>query len=188
MLRSVTPEKPVKHRIFRAGGLGLPRHAQGLLRVGDAAGTSHPVSGEGIGFVLEAGRIAAGWAHEAHRRRDFSAALLSGYPRQIRRLRSVHRASTHALAALVTRLPHLDLMEPVFKACETDARLRRTLAECLAGNADASSLLRRHPGVAAPRGGRGDPQSRPQRLAAGQGEMPSCRLSSSGSVVGVWQA
>ena len=140
MLGSATPEEPVKHRIFRAGGLGLPRHAQGLLRVVDAAGTSHPVSGEGIGFTLEAGRLAAGRAHEAHRRRrDFSAAVLSGYSRQVRRLRSVRQASTHALAALVTRLPHLDLMEPVFKACETDAGLRRTLAGCLAGNADASA-------------------------------------------------
>ena len=131
MLSSATPEGPVKHRIFRAGGLGFPRHAQGLLHVGDAAGTSHPVSGEGIGFALEAGRLAAGWAHEAYRRRDFSAALLSGYSRQVRRLRSVRHASTHALAALDTLLLRLDLMEPVFKACETDAGLRRTLAECL---------------------------------------------------------
>ena len=147
MLGGAVPEEPVRHRVFRAGGLGIPRHERGLLRVGDAGGVSHPVSGEGIGFALEAGRLAAGWAQEAHRRRDFSAALLAGYPRQLRGLRSLRQASTRALAALVTRIPHLDLMEPVFKACETDAGLRRKLVECLAGNADASALLRRRPGV-----------------------------------------
>ena len=41
--------------------------------------------------------LAAGWAQEPHRRRDFSAALLPGYSRQLRQLRSVRQTSTHAL-------------------------------------------------------------------------------------------
>ena len=40
-------------------------------------------------------------------------------------------------------------MEPVFERCPSDDRLRRTLAECLAGNRDAGVLLRRHPATVA---------------------------------------
>ena len=124
-------------------------HEAGLLRVGDAGGTSHPTSGEGIGFSLEAGRLAAGGTAEAKRRDDFSAALLSGYARQLKGLSSLRQPSTHAVASLVNRLPRLDLMEPVFAGCETNGRLRRPLLECLIGNKDASALLYRHPAASA---------------------------------------
>ena len=145
MLSGAEPEEPMTSRTFASNGYGVTRSEAGLLRVGDAGGTSHPVSGEGIGFALEAGRLAAGWAYEAHRRRDFSAALLSGYARQIKGLHSLRQPTTHALVSLVNRLPRLDLMEPVFERCPTNDRLRRTLAECLAGNTDAFALLKRHP-------------------------------------------
>ena len=149
MLRGAEPEESMKSRTFASNGYGVSRSEAGLLRVGDAGGTSHPVSGEGIGFALEAGRLAAGWAYEAHRRRDFSAALLSGYTSQIKGLHSLNQPTTHALVSLVNRLPSLDLIEPVFERCPSDDRLRRTLAECLAGNRDAGVLLRRHPGAVA---------------------------------------
>ena len=149
MLRGAEPEEEMASRTFASSGYRVTRSEAGLLRVGDAGGTSHPVSGEGIGFALEAGRLAAGWAYEAHRRRDFSAVLLSGYERQARGFHSLSQPTTQALVSLVNRLPRLDLMEPVFERCPTDDRLRRTLAECLAGNRDASTLLRRHPATVA---------------------------------------
>ena len=149
MLRGAEPEESMKSRTFASSGYGGSRSEAGLLKVGDAGGTSHPVSGEGIGFALEAGRLAAGWAYEAHRRHDFSAALLSGYTHQIKGLYSLNQPTTQALVSLVNHLPRLDLMEPVFERCPSDDRLRRTLAECLAGNRDAGVLLRRHPGAVA---------------------------------------
>ena len=149
MLDGAEPEEPMTSRTFASSGYGVTRSEAGLLRVGDAGGTSHPVSGEGIGFALEAGRLAAGWTYEAHRRRDFSAALLSGYSRQIKGLHSLHQPTTQLLVSLVNLLPHLDLMQPVFERCPSDDRLRRTLAECLAGNRDAATLLRRHPATLA---------------------------------------
>ncbi|QIN80163.1 FAD-dependent oxidoreductase [Rubrobacter marinus] len=149
MLDGAEPEEEMASRTFASSGYGVSRSEAGLLKVGDAGGTSHPVSGEGIGFALEAGRLAAGWAHEAHRRRDFSAALLSGYARQIKGLHSLRQPTTQGLVSLVNRLPRLDLMEPVFERCPSDERLRRTLAECLAGNRDAGVMLRRHPATVA---------------------------------------
>lgn len=115
MLSGASPEETMTSRIFASSGYGVRRTEAGLLRVGDAGGTSHPVSGEGIGFALQAGRPAAGWAYEAHRRRDFSASLLSGYSRQIKGLHSLAQPTTQALVSLVNRLPRLDLMEPVFE-------------------------------------------------------------------------
>jgi flavin-dependent dehydrogenase len=150
MLDGAAPEEEMQRRVFRAGGAGVrARHAQGLLEAGDAGGASHPTSGEGIGFALAAGRLAAGWAQEAHRRRDFSTGLLSGYTRQLRSLHSVEQTSTHALVALVNRLAALEPMEPVLARCPTDARLRRTVVEALIGNTAAATLLRCHPATSA---------------------------------------
>ena len=47
--------------------------ARALMAVGDAGSMIHPISGEGVGYALESGRLAASWAHEAHARNDFSA-------------------------------------------------------------------------------------------------------------------
>lgn len=145
LLRGAEAEEPVTSRYFASSGYGVSRSEAGLLKVGDAGGTSHPVSGEGIGFALQAGRLAAGWAYEAHRRRDFSASLLSGYARQIKGFHSLNQPTTHALVGLVNRVPRLDLMEPVFESCRSDEGLRRSVVECLVGNSGAGVLLKRHP-------------------------------------------
>jgi menaquinone-9 beta-reductase len=111
------------------------------MAVGDAGSMIHPVSGEGVGYALESGRLAATWAHEAHVRRDFSASVLSGYERQLR-----HRRAREHLAgyALVNLVPNLMLLEPIFKACEKDPEARRTLLEAFTGDVPIYSLLK-HP-------------------------------------------
>lgn len=149
LLRGAEAEEPVTSRYFASSGYGVSRSEAGLLKVGDAGGTSHPVSGEGIGFALQSGRLAAGWAYEAHRRHDFSASLLSGYDRQIRGFHSLNQPATHALVGLVNRLPGLDLMEPVFERCRADEGMRRTVVGCLIGNSGAGVLLKRHPATVA---------------------------------------
>jgi menaquinone-9 beta-reductase len=111
------------------------------MAVGDAGSMIHPISGEGVGYALESGRLAASWAHEAHVRQDFSASVFSGYERQLRRRRAREHLSGHALVNLV---PNLMLLEPVFKACEKDPDARRTLLETFTGDAPAYSLLK-HP-------------------------------------------
>jgi flavin-dependent dehydrogenase len=101
----------------------------------------HPISGEGVGYALESGRLAASWAHEAHARQDFSAPLLSGYERQLRHRRAREHLSGYALVNLV---PNLMLLEPLFKVCEKDSEARRTLLEAFTGDAPVYSLLK-HP-------------------------------------------
>jgi flavin-dependent dehydrogenase len=140
-LQNAEPEGPPKSWSLKMGMWGAKRYAQGLLMVGDAGSMIHPISGEGVGYALESGRLAASWSHEAHARGDFSPSLLSGYEKQLKRQRAKEHYSGHALVNLI---PNLEMMEPLFKACEKDPEARKTLVEAFTGDAPVYSLLR-HP-------------------------------------------
>ena len=140
-LRDAEPDGPPKSWSLKMGMWGAKRYAQGLLMVGDAGSMIHPISGEGVGYALESGRLAASWAHEAHTRDDFSSSLLSGYEKQLKRQRAKEHYAGHALVNLV---PNLEMMEPLFKACEKDPAARKTLVETFTGDTPAYSLLK-HP-------------------------------------------
>jgi geranylgeranyl reductase family protein len=140
-LDGAEPEGPAKSWSLKMGMWGAKRYTGGLMMVGDAASMVHPISGEGVGYAIESGRLAATWAYEAHERRDFSASLLSGYEHQLRRQRAREHLSGHALVNLV---PNLGILEPVFKACEKDPEARRTLIKGFTGDAPIYSLLK-HP-------------------------------------------
>jgi menaquinone-9 beta-reductase len=140
-LESAEPEGPAKSWSLKMGMWGAKRYTQGLIMVGDAGSMVHPISGEGVGYAIESGRLAASWAHEAHARGDFSASTLSGYERQLRHQRAREHFSGHALVNLV---PNLGMLEPLFKACEKDPNARRSLVEGFTGDAPIYSLLK-HP-------------------------------------------
>ena len=140
-LEGAEPEGPVKSWSLKMGMWGAKRYAQGLMMVGDAGSMVHPISGEGVGYALESGRLAAAFAHEAHARRDFSVSVLAGYERQLRRQRAREHVSGYALVNLA---PNLGMLEPLFKACEKDPQARRTLIESFTGDAPVYSLLK-HP-------------------------------------------
>ena len=140
-LEGAEAEGPPKSWSLKMGMWGAKRYSQGLLMTGDAGSMIHPISGEGVGYALESGRLAAAWAYEAHAGKDFSATLLSGYERQLKKKRAREHLSGYALVNLI---PNLELMEPVFKACERDPRARNTLIEAFTGDAPAYSLLK-HP-------------------------------------------
>jgi geranylgeranyl reductase family protein len=140
-LESAEPEGPAKSWSLKMGMWGARRYTQGLIMVGDAGSMVHPISGEGVGYAIESGRLAASWAHEAHASGDFSASTLSGYERQLRHQRAREHFSGHALVNLV---PNLVMLEPLFKACEKDPNARRSLVEGFTGDAPIYSLLK-HP-------------------------------------------
>jgi geranylgeranyl reductase family protein len=140
-LEGAEPEGPAKSWSLKMGMWGARRYAQGLMMVGDAGSMVHPISGEGVGYAIESGRLAASWAHEAHAREDFSASVLSGYERQLRHQRAREHFSGHALVNLV---PNLAMLEPLFKACEKDPEARRALVEGFTGDAPIYSLIK-HP-------------------------------------------
>lgn len=140
-LEGAKAEGPAKSWSLKMGMWGAKRYSQGLISVGDAGNMIHPISGEGVGYAIESGRLAASWANEAHARRDFSASTLAGYERQLRSKRAREHVSGHALVQI---LPNLHMLEPFFKACETDAAARRTLIEAFTGDAPIYNVLK-HP-------------------------------------------
>jgi geranylgeranyl reductase family protein len=140
-LADAEPEGQAKSWSLKMGMWGAKRYAQGLMTVGDAASMIHPISGEGVGYAIESGRLAAAWAYEASSRNDYSASLLKGYAAQLRRQRAREHLSGYALTNLI---PNLGMMEPLFKACEKDPEARRTLVEGFTGDAPIYSLLK-HP-------------------------------------------
>ena len=140
-LENATPEGPPRSWSLKMGMWGAKRYGQGVMAVGDAGSMIHPISGEGVGYALESGRLAASWAHEAHARNDFSAPVLSGYERQLRHRRAREHLSGYALVNLV---PNLMMIEPLFKACEKDQGARQALVEAFTGDAPVYSLLK-HP-------------------------------------------
>ncbi|MBA4116964.1 MAG: hypothetical protein H0X71_11160 [Rubrobacter sp.] len=140
-LEGAEPEGPAKSWSLKMGMWGAKRHAQGLMTVGDAASMIHPISGEGVGYAIESGRLAASWAHEAHSRGDYSARVLKGYATQLRQKRAREHLSGYALTNLV---PNLQMIEPFFKACEKDPAARRALIEGFTGDTAVYNLLK-HP-------------------------------------------
>jgi flavin-dependent dehydrogenase len=140
-LEGAEPEGPAKSWSLKMGMWGAKRHTQGLMAVGDAASMIHPISGEGVGYAIESGRLAASFAHEARARSDYSASLLKGYATRLRRQRAREHLSGYALTNLV---PNLQMLEPLFAACEKDPDARRALVEGFTGDAPIYSLLK-HP-------------------------------------------
>jgi flavin-dependent dehydrogenase len=140
-LEDAEPEGPAKSWSLKMGMWGAKRHTQGLMTVGDAASMIHPISGEGVGYAIESGRLAASFAHEARSRNDYSASLLKGYAKGLRRQRAREHLSGYALTNLV---PNLQTMEPLFKACEKDPEARRALVAGFTGDAPIYNLLK-HP-------------------------------------------
>ena len=140
-LEDAEPEGPAKSWSLKMGMWGAKRHAQGLMTVGDAASMIHPISGEGVGYAIESGRLAASWAHEARSRNDYSASVLKGYAIQLRHKRAKEHLSGYALTNLV---PNLQTMEPLFAACQKDPGARRALVEAFTGDAPTYALLK-HP-------------------------------------------
>ena len=144
-LENAEAEGPPKSWSLKMGMWGAKRHAQGLMMAGDAASMIHPISGEGVGYAIESGRLAASFAYAARSGGDYSASLLSGYSKQIRQQRGRGHVSGYALTSLV---PNLEIMEPVFKASEKDRGARQTIIETFTGDAPIYNVLK-HPRVLA---------------------------------------
>ncbi|MDY6055202.1 geranylgeranyl reductase family protein [Micrococcus sp.] len=80
-----------------------PQHVPGMLLVGDAAGMVSPFNGEGIGFAMEAARIAAELAVDAVAAPNAAAAdtVLSRYPVITQHLWGAHFALGARFARLI---------------------------------------------------------------------------------------
>ena len=103
-LRDAEPASEAESWPRKLGMWGARRSSQGMMMVGDAGSMGHPVCGEGYGGAMEYGRIAASWAYEARARNDYSASLLSGYERQLKRRSAGEYLSGRAIMKLLSHM------------------------------------------------------------------------------------
>ncbi|WP_294609063.1 geranylgeranyl reductase family protein [uncultured Roseovarius sp.] len=111
---------------------------QAILLAGDAAGLVDPITGEGIGYALQSGHLAAEAAIEALRaaRPERALALYR------RRLRPVHRALR--MARLIRPVIFLPAMEAGFaRAFRHSSTLRLQYLRLMAGEVEYGDILAR---------------------------------------------
>lgn len=109
-----------------------------VLLAGDAAGLVDPITGEGIGYAMQSGQLAASAA---------IAALNVGHPetaltRYRRALRPVHRALR--MARLIRPVIFMPALEPGFtRAFQRSSSLRRDYLRLMAGEVEYEQILAR---------------------------------------------
>lgn len=85
MLDGATRDGPVKGFPIRVDFARAPTYAERVAVVGEAAGLVNPVTGEGIDYALESGKIAARHIADMFAEGNFSLELLRAYDRELRR-------------------------------------------------------------------------------------------------------
>ncbi len=98
--------EPLRLAPLRLGGVPTS-HGERFLAVGDAAGQTDPLTGEGIHTAMVAARLAATTLHEAFGRGDLSAGSLAVYHRRWMDAFGRDFAISRRAAALVHRVPLL---------------------------------------------------------------------------------
>lgn len=84
LLEGAKQTGPVRGYPLREDFLTTPTFGECILLVGEAAGLVNPLTGEGIDYALESGRIAAGHAYDMLERGDFTLQRHTAYDRALR--------------------------------------------------------------------------------------------------------
>ena len=84
MLANAKQIGPVRGYPIRTDFAHAPTYAQNLLLVGEAAGLVNPLTGEGVDYALESGKIAAEQLQSMFASGDFSAMQFAKYDQQLR--------------------------------------------------------------------------------------------------------
>jgi flavin-dependent dehydrogenase len=138
MLVGAKPVGPIKGYPLRIDFPTAPTYQGRILLVGEAAGLVSPLTGEGIDFALESGRLAAGYIGEMFTAGDFSAARLAGYDQMLRD----HFQRVFVFLSYLRRL-YINplLMSRAVKATNKFPELKDTLVNILMGHEDAASMI-----------------------------------------------
>jgi menaquinone-9 beta-reductase len=84
VLGDAKPDGPIKGFPIRVDFARAPTHGERVLLVGEAAGLVNPVTGEGIDYAIESGKIAADHLAVMFAAGDFSPKRLHAYDAQLR--------------------------------------------------------------------------------------------------------
>jgi geranylgeranyl reductase family protein len=129
----------VKSYPIRIDFATAPTHAERVLLVGEAAGLVSPLTGEGIDFALESGKLAAEFLVSALASGNFSRLRFVQYERVLR----AHFQSTfRALSAMRHVYVNPLLMDRALKLCEKDARVKEMLVSVVLSQEHPLQMLK----------------------------------------------
>ncbi len=138
MMASARQIGPMKGYPLRTDFATAPTFGERMLLVGEAAGLVNPLTGEGVDFALESGKIAALHLIEAFEKGDFSRPFLSGYDLKL-------RIKFQRLFVFSSRIRKWYLNKPILNrlvhAANQREQLRDLFTDIVLGNIDASQAL-----------------------------------------------
>ena len=131
LLKQARQIGPIKGYPLRMDFATAPTFGDHILLVGEAAGLVNPITGEGIDYALESGRMAAQHLGEMFQQGDFSPVQHQRYDQKL-------RAHFQRLFTFSLRARQLCLNEPVLnwlaKSSGPQKRLRRLILNIVMGN------------------------------------------------------
>lgn len=135
MLAGARQSGPIKGFPLRTDFATAPVTGPRLLLVGEAAGLVNPVTGEGVDYALESGKLAAAQLSDCFTAGDFSAAALAGYETALRERFQELFVFSSRIRDWYINGPVLNRL--VYVANQRD-NIRELFTDIVLGNADAS--------------------------------------------------
>jgi geranylgeranyl reductase family protein len=138
MMADAAPVGPVRGYPLRIDFASAPTYDHRVLLVGESAGLVSPLTGEGIDFALESGKLAARFLRGTFESGDFSLPSLAVYDQVLRD----HFQRLFVFLEYLRRL-YINpfLMSRAVRATETNPDLKSDLVNILMGHQDAADMV-----------------------------------------------
>ena len=138
MLRGAERIGPIKSYPLRIDFTSAPSHKDRVLLVGESAGLVSPLTGEGIDFALESGKLAAEFLSDRFEKGELSTPDLASYDSILRQnFQHIFRFLDYGRRVYVNPL----LMERAVNAANKYADVKRVLVNVMMSQQDPVSLL-----------------------------------------------
>lgn len=138
MLANAKQIGPVRGYPIRTDFAHAPTYAQNLILVGEAAGLVNPLTGEGVDYALESGKIAAHQLLDMFATNDFSPAKFANYDKKL-------RDHFHEQMLFCERIRDWYLHKPIINRLVKVARkrdhFRELFTDIVLGNVSAKEAL-----------------------------------------------
>lgn len=130
---------PIKSYPLRIDFTRAPTFGERILLVGEAAGLVSPLTGEGIDFALESGKLAADFLDAALTKENLSREAFVAYDQLLRRnFQSIFRSLAYLRRVYVNPL----LMDRIVRLCERAPEVKQQFVSILMSQQHPLALLR----------------------------------------------
>lgn len=138
LMQGATQVGAVKSYPLRIDFTSASTFGERVLLVGESAGLVSPLTGEGIDFALETGKLAAEFLQTRFAANDFSRSALAGYDRILRsNFQSMFRFLGYLRKVYVNPL----LMDRIIKLCDRAPEVRQMFVSILMSQQHPAALL-----------------------------------------------